>query len=445
MYKLLRIVCLIAVLLPLALSTPSAAQDSFFEERERQIEEKKREIEERQREQDALKRQSLFAIEELNVTQAQIEEVDAALAEVNNWIAAAVTRLQALELSQAAAQERVNAARERDAELDEEISAIQERLRDQVVDIYLDLVYEQNFLLQDGDPNRNARRKFYIEELGADAQVLIDRLRQAKDDQQIAIEQAVQAQAEIEQAQAEIEAVVADLTELREAQKKLQDEWNRKKQELEEQIAAEAQASLDIENEIAGLDQDIESIEDEIERERERRRLAELERQRQAELARLAELERKRQAELDALAAQERIGQFDASGERVLRRFFPPVPGTIGSGFGNRIHPIFGTLRFHAGVDYAGDTGDPIKAAGSGTVIQVKSRTGYGNTVIIDHGDGYTTLYAHLSRFDVSVGDQVALGETIGGVGNTGWSTGPHLHFEIRFKGVPRDPVLYLS
>lgn len=444
MHKLLRIVCLIAVLLPLALSTPSAAQDSFFEERERQIEEKKREIEERQREQDALKRQSLFAIEELNVTQAQIEEVDAALAEVNNWIAAAVTRLQALELSQTAAQERVNAARERDSELDDEIAAIQERLRDQVVDIYLDLVYEQNFLLQDGDPNRNARRKFYIEELGADAQVLIDRLRQAKDDQQIAIEQAVQAQAEIEQAQAEIEAALADLAELRAAQKKLQDEWNRKKQELEERIAAEAQVSLEIENEIAGLGEAIEGIEDEIERERERRRQVELERQRQAELARLAELERQRQADLEALAAQERLGQFDDIKIPPPPTFLQPVPGTVGSGYGNRIHPIFGTLRFHAGVDYAGNTGDPIKAAASGTVTQVQSRTGYGNTVVIDHGGGWSTLYAHLSRFDVSVGEQVTLGETIGGVGNTGWSTGPHLHFEIRYRGSPRDPAKYL-
>lgn len=444
MPKLLRIVCLIAVLVPLALSTPSAAQDSFIDERERQIEEKRREIEERQREQDALQRQSLFAIEELNVTQAQIEEVDAALAEVNNWIAAAVTRLRAVELSQAAAQERVNAARERDSELDEEIAAIQERLRDQVVDIYLDLVYEQNFLLQDGDPNRNARRKYYIEELGADAQVLIDRLRQAKDDQQIAIEQAEQAQVEIEQAQTEIEAALADLTELREAQTKLQDEWNRKKQELEERIAAEAQISLDIENEILGLDQDIESIEDEIERERERRRLAELERQRQAELARLAELERLRKAELDALTPQERLGQYAEIGVSPPPAFLQPVPGTIGSKFGNRIHPIFGTLRHHAGVDYAGNTGDPIQAAASGTVIQVKSRTGYGNTVIIDHGGGWSTLYAHLSRFDVSVGDQVALGETIGGVGNTGWSTGPHLHFEIRYRGSPLDPEEYL-
>ena len=444
MHKLLRIVCLIAVLLPLALSSPSAAQDSFFEERERQIEEKKQEIDARQREQDALKRQALFAIEELNVTKAQIEEVDAALAEVNNWIAAAVTRLRALELSQTAAQERVNAARERDAELDEEIAAIQERLRDQVVDIYLDLVYEQNFLLQDGDPNRNARRQYYIEELGADAQVLIDRLRKSKDDQQIAVEQAELAQAEIELAQAEIEEALADLAELRSAQKKLQDEWNRKKQDLEERIAAEAEASRKIENEIAGLDEDILEIEDEIEREKERRRLAELERQRQAELARLAELERQRQADLDALAAQERLGQFDDIEIPAPPRFFQPVPGKVGSGYGNRIHPIFGTVRFHAGLDYAGNTGDPIQAAASGTVIQVKSRTGYGNTVIIDHGGGWSTLYAHLSSFNVSLNEEVGIGQTIGGVGNTGWSTGPHLHFEIRYRGSPRDPAKYL-
>ena len=325
MNKLLRIVCLIAVLLPLALSTPSAAQDSFIDERERQIEEKKREIDARQREQDALKRQALFAIEALNVTNAQIEEVDAALAEVNNWIAAAVTRLRAVELSQTAAQERVSAARERDLELDEKIAAIQERLRAQVVDIYLDLVYEQNFLLQDGDPNRNARRQYYIEELGADAQVLIDRLRQTKDDQQIAVQQAEQAQAEIERAQAEIEEALADLAELRSAQKKLQDEWNRKRQELEERIAAEAQASLDIENQIAGLDQDILQIEDEIEREKERRRLAELERQRQAELARLAELDP---------AVFEAASDLGASGLRLFRRVTLPllVPGIVSGG-----------------------------------------------------------------------------------------------------------------
>ena len=444
MLKLLRIICLVAALMPLALSTPSAAQDAYFEERERLIEEKKREIDARQREQEALKRQALFAIEALNVTNAQIEEVDAALTEVNQWIAAAEARLAAVELSRITAQQRVTDARDRDAELDEEIDTIQERLRKQVVDIYLDLVYEQNFLLEDGDPNRNARRQYYIEELGADAQVLIDRLRQTQDDQQVAIQQAELGQAEIEQAQAEIEQTLSELAELRRAQEKLQEEWNRKRQELEAQIEAEAQASVDVENEIAGLSQDISNIEDDIEREKERRRLAELERQRQAELARLAELERQRQAELARLAEQERQRQFDDVEIPAPPEFFKPVSGPVGSGYGNRVHPIFGTVRFHAGLDFNADMGDDIQAAASGTVIQVKSRTGYGNTVIIDHGGGWTTLYAHLSQYRVSLGQEVAMGQVIGLIGSTGWSTGPHLHFEIRYRGSPRNPANYL-
>ena len=444
MKKFLRIVCLLAAILPLTLSAPSAAQDSFVEERQREIEKKRAEIEEQRREQEVLRRQSLFAIKELDVTNTQIEEVDAALTEVNNWIAAAETRLQAVKLSQNAAQERVADAYEREAELDDSIADTRKHLREQVVGIYLDLVYEQNFLLEDGDPNRNARRQYYIEELGADAQVLIDRLRRAQDDQQLVVQQTEQAQAEIEQAQAEIEQALSELAELRAAQEKLQDEWNRKRQELEARIETEAQENLDIEAEIAGLNQDISLIEDEIEREMERRRLEEERRKREAELARLAELERLRAADLARLEEQERLGQFDDIEIPAPPQFFDPVPGTVSSGFGNRIHPIFGTLRFHAGIDFKGQSGDPIQAAASGTVTQVKYREGYGNTVIVDHGRGWSTLYAHLSRFDVSVGQNVAIGQVIGAVGNTGWSTGPHLHFEIRYRGSPRNPANYL-
>lgn len=435
MSKIIRVVVLLAVMMPLGFSTPSAAQDSFIEERQQQIEEKKREIEERQQEQDALQRDSLFAIKELDVTNAQIEEVDRHLNQVNAWIAAAETRLQAVVLSQIAAQQRVADAQERAAELDQEILAIRVQLQGQVVQIYLDLVYEPNFLLEDGDPNRNARRQFYAEELGADSQVLIDRLRRALDDQQASVRQAEQAQAEIQQAQAEIEQTLIELDELQDAQEKLQEEWNRKRQELEERIQTEAQASVDIENEILSNTQAIAELEAEIEREQDRRRIEELERQRQAQLE---EERRQREARLAELREKESQGQFDNPA------FFPPVPGEAGSGFGNRVHPIFGTVRFHSGLDFSANMGDPIQAAASGTVIQVKYREGYGNTVIIDHGNGWTTLYAHLSSFSVSLGSQVSVGQTIGGIGSTGWSTGPHLHFEVRFEGVPQDPAKYL-
>ena len=445
MRKILRVVILLAVMLPLVFGATGAAQDSFLEDRQRQIEEKKEEIEERRQEQDALLRESLFAIKELDVANAQIEEVDAQLTQVHTWITAAQSRLGAVELSQSAAQKRVIDAQERAVELDEEIAAIREQLQDQVVQFYLDLVYEPNFLLEDGDPNRNARRQFYVEELGADAQVLIDRLRRAYDDQQASVQQAEQAQTEIVQAQIEIEKTLAELAELQEAQERLQEEWDRKRDLLQIRIDTEAQARLNIENEISGLNQDISAIEDEIERERERIRLEEERRKREAELARLAELERQRQEDLDRLTQLERVGQFDDFEIPAPPEFFRPVTGPAGSGYGNRVHPIFGTVRFHAGLDFSGNMGDPIQASASGTVIQAQYRDGYGNTVVIDHGGGWTTLYAHLSRFNVSNGQEVGIGELIGLVGSTGWSTGPHLHFEVRYRGSPRDPAKYLS
>ena len=444
MHKVLRVVIPLAVTMPLVFNATSAAQDSFLEERQQQIEEKKQEIEERRREQDALQREALFAITELDVTNVQIDEVDSHLNQVSSWIAAAETRLGSVELSRAAAQKRVADAQERAAELDEEIAGIRFLLQDQVVEIYLDLVYEPNFLLEDGDPNRNARRQFYVEELGADAQVLIDRLRRALDDQQASVEQAEQAQTEIEQAQTEIGETLLELAELKEAQQKLQEEWNRKRDLLQVRIDAEAQSRLDIENEIAGLNVDISTIENEIEREKERIRLEEERRRREEELARLEELERQRKEELDLLEQQESAGQFDDFELPPPPEFFKPVTGAAGSGYGNRVHPIFHTVRFHSGLDFGGNTGDPIQAAASGTVIQAQNRTGYGNTVVIDHGGGWTTLYAHLSRFNVSSGEQVEIGETIGLVGSTGWSTGPHLHFEVRYRGSPRNPAKYL-
>lgn len=445
MRKILKVVILFAVMLPLVFGATGAAQDSFVEDRQRQIEEKKEEIEERRQEQDALLRESLFAIEELDVANAQIEEIDAQLNRVLSWIAAAKSRLGAVELSQSAAQKRVIDAQERAVELDEEIAEIREQLQDQVVQFYLDLVYEPNFLLEDGDPNRNARRQFYVEELGADAQVLIDRLRRAFDDQQASVQQAEQAQAEIVQAQIEIEKALTELVELQAAQEKLQEEWDRKRDLLQIRIDTEAEARLDIENEISGLNQDISTIVNEIERERERIRLEEERRKREAELARLAELERQRQEDLDRLTELERDGQFDDIEIPAPPKLFKPVTSPAGSGFGNRVHPIFGTVRFHAGLDFGGNMGDPIQAAASGTVIQAEYREGYGNTVIIDHGGGWTTLYAHLSRFNVSNGEVVEIGGLIGLVGSTGWSTGPHLHFEVRYRGSPRDPAKYLN
>ena len=114
-----------------------------------------------------------------------------------------------------------------------------------------------------------------------------------------------------------------------------------------------------------------------------------------------------------------------------------PVGGTITSEFGWRTHPITGTQKFHSGIDIGADYGVPIAAAAAGTVEYAGWISGYGNTVIINHGGGVTTLYGHNQSLAASVGQQVSQGETIAYCGSTGKSTGPHCHFEVRENGSP--------
>ncbi len=125
-------------------------------------------------------------------------------------------------------------------------------------------------------------------------------------------------------------------------------------------------------------------------------------------------------------------------------RFVFPANARISSGFGNRVHPILGYSRFHGGVDFAAPQGTAIYAADSGQVIFSGWYGGYGQTVIVDHGGGITTLYAHASRLLVREGQAVQQGQSIATVGSTGLSTGPHLHFEVRRNGNPVNPMGYL-
>ncbi len=130
---------------------------------------------------------------------------------------------------------------------------------------------------------------------------------------------------------------------------------------------------------------------------------------------------------------------------RSLRRAFirMPIPyARLSSGFGGRKHPVLGRFRMHKGVDYAAGTGTPIQAAGDAQVEFVGRKGGYGNTVILNHGGGKTTLYGHMSRFaKLRAGQRVAQGTVIGYVGSTGLATGPHLHYEFRVNGVHMNPL----
>ena len=152
----------------------------------------------------------------------------------------------------------------------------------------------------------------------------------------------------------------------------------------------------------------------------------------QAQLTRLRQLERG----IDVKARK------NSGGVRPGSIRWPVVGHTrISSPAGPRVHPIWHSVICHAGIDIPAPNGTPIHAAASGIVLEATAVSGYGNMTLISHGGGMATLYGHQSRFAVRTGEYVKAGEVIGYVGSTGWSTGPHLHFEVRLAGKPYNPL----
>ena len=141
--------------------------------------------------------------------------------------------------------------------------------------------------------------------------------------------------------------------------------------------------------------------------------------------------------------ADGRGAYFSPDGQSLRRAFLasPMEFSRVTSGFAMRFHPILQTWRKHNGVDYAAPTGTPVRTVGDGVVDFSGWQNGYGNVVEVRHNSERSTLYAHLSRVDVKKGQRVEQGERIGAVGSTGWSTGPHLHFEFRVNGAHQDPL----
>ncbi|MBI1227708.1 MAG: peptidoglycan DD-metalloendopeptidase family protein [Bacteroidetes bacterium] len=114
------------------------------------------------------------------------------------------------------------------------------------------------------------------------------------------------------------------------------------------------------------------------------------------------------------------------------------------SGFGYRLHPIHKIMKMHEGLDFSAPQGTPIQATGDGVVVKVENNGGYGLHVVINHGFSYETLYGHMSKVEVKQGQKIKKGQTIGLVGSTGSSTGPHCHYEVHYKGTPVNPINYV-
>lgn len=156
----------------------------------------------------------------------------------------------------------------------------------------------------------------------------------------------------------------------------------------------------------------------------------------------LEETNEKLESELQDLIRREQAKRNTKSGVIFSGSFaWPAVSSYITSPFGWRRHPILGNLRFHTGVDIAAGHGSPIKASGDGHVIYSGWYGGYGNAIVLDHGGGLSSLYAHCSALYVNVGQDIKKGQTIAAIGSTGMANGPHLHFEVRQNGTPVDPM----
>lgn len=240
----------------------------------------------------------------------------------------------------------------------------------------------------------------------------LDMIGEIMEADQRSYDQYVAAREKSEQIQAEYETMLDEL-DVRQA------ELESERAELEAQIEEATQLIVDLE---AQLETDRAAYEE--------------------QLAKEEALESEIQNMIAELERQEAANSITSTGTYIW-----PLPGySPGSAYGWRIHPIWGDMRFHAGEDIGAPSGTPILAADSGIATVIPDNgNGYGNYVIINHGGGRTTLYAHMSGFAVSNGASVTQGQTIGYVGSTGNSTGPHLHFEVRVNGATTDPKSYFN
>ena len=240
----------------------------------------------------------------------------------------------------------------------------------------------------------------------------LDMIGEIMEADQRSYDQYVAAREKSEQIQAEYETMLDEL-DVRQA------ELESERAELEAQIEEATQLIVDLE---AQLETDRAAYEE--------------------QLAKEEALESEIQNMIAELERQEAANSITSSGTYIW-----PLPGySPGSAYGWRIHPIWGDMRFHAGEDIGAPTGTPILAADSGIATVIPDNgNGYGNYIMINHGGGRVTLYAHMSGFAVSNGASVTQGQTIGYVGSTGNSTGPHLHFEVRVNGATTDPKSYFN
>lgn len=345
---------------------------------------------------------------QFELSMAELNDLNATMVELSARISAVETDLLEAEVDLDAAEGRVDLAEIRLAGVEERLLAAQRLLEDQAVEAY---IYGGR------DPGLYAL-------LGSES------VNQAEASQQYAgavtehTDATVDVYAELQE---EAEALRREAARAASDARRAHDKVERRRDELEVERQAQADAQADAF--IAALaQQDL---------------IHQVEAQRGTYEQRLRTLSGTSDSINGALRTSQ---EGQALPELTLGIFLPPLETVrVASPFGPRLHPIFGTVRMHNGLDLDAAAGTPIRAAEDGEVVVADWQNGYGFTVVIDHGNGLATLYAHQPSIIVAKGDQVEMGDVIGLVGSTGWSTGPHLHWEVRVFGNPTDPVPFLG
>lgn len=438
---------------------PAGAQDDIDEARQRR---------------EVIQADAAANAADLDALAAEDADLVAALADIDAWIAIQDAQLAAAEQELASNLEAEVEARARVEQLNQQIEQLGDALAEQLVNGYIEgFGGDSSLILSANDINAVPVLRFVLDESSGVSADATDQLRSARQLREDAIVDAEEASVNQRLLRDDIEQRLSDLDDTRANQEELRAEVTRRiallEDEADELAAADAEVERFIQAELARIAAEEEAAR--LAAEAEARQVA------AEEAARVAAVEEAQrvadaQVEADRLAAEEATaaeaaaeaaeaaGPGDEEPETTTEaepepepepqgggeapNFSRPIPGRITSGFGYRIHPVYGTGRLHTGVDMRASSGAPIGSAAPGTVIFAGVFGGYGNAVIVAHTGGYSSLYAHMSAINVSKGATVSAGTTVGLVGSTGVSTGAHLHFEIRLNGTAIDPAPFI-
>ena len=365
------------------------------------------EVIEEAKEQRELKRQEQLAAEaEIALLEAEDLEVVAALEAATSLVNLQEAKAQAAEQRLQAALDTKIQAQEDFLAIASEIEEIEQRALTYAVESYIGMSDRRTEAWFEAEDATIAAHKIALLDLiSSNTNDVLDQLKLVQEERSYLLTKAAVAQEEADAIREELEQVRVELDAQKAAREEIKKELDVRRAHWDSVLATAVEEQKEITDFIA-------AEEERIARELE---------------------EARRRAELEA-----RLGQITEAG------WVLPSPGAITSWFGPRLHPILGYTRMHNGVDFNCWTGDPIRSATDGIVIMAQYYGGYGYTIIVQHANSLSTLYAHLSAFNSQVNDYVVAGQQIGQCGTTGLSTGPHLHFEVRQSGAPVNPLPYL-